>query len=87
MSRSLGLQLLLAVVIIVISVYGLVTKDFTFLPVTFTFLGLTFVLIGVREWRKAKKSAMSIVSFGTAFFIFSCSTVIFFLSSIFNTNS
>lgn len=30
MSRSLGLQLLLAVVIIVISVYGLVTKDLRF---------------------------------------------------------
>lgn len=78
MSRSLGLQLLLAVVIIVISVYGLVTKDFTFLPVTFILLGWTFVLIGVREWRKANKSAMSIVSFGTAFFLFLVVALSFF---------
>ncbi|WP_445480692.1 DUF3953 domain-containing protein [Lysinibacillus irui] len=78
MSGSLGLQLLLAVVIIVISVYGLVTKDFTFLPVTFTLLGLTFVLIGVKEWRKANKSAMSIVSFGTACFLFLVVALSFF---------
>lgn len=77
MSGSLGLQLLLAVVIIVISVYGLVTKDFTFLPVTFTLLGLTFVLIGVKEWRNANKSAMSIV-FGAACFLFLVVALSFF---------
>ena len=78
MNKSLGLQLLLAVIIIVISVYGLVTQDFTFLPVSFTLLGFTFLLIGVREWRRANKSAISIISFGTAFFLFLVVALSFF---------
>ncbi len=70
MKWSYCLQLFIFIPIMVTSVYGLITKDFSFLPVTFMLLGCTFLLIGMRAWQRAKRSAISILSFGTAIFLF-----------------
>ncbi|KUF32641.1 MULTISPECIES: DUF3953 domain-containing protein [Lysinibacillus] len=70
MKWSYCLQLFIFIPIVVTSMCGLITKDFSFLPVTFMLLGCTFLLIGMRAWQRAKRSTISILSFGTAIFLF-----------------
>ena len=70
MKWSYCIQLVIFIPIVVTSMYGFITKDFSLLPVTFLLLGCTFLLIGMREWQRAKRSAISILSFGTAIFLF-----------------
>ena len=69
LNLSYSLQLLFCLIILIISIYCLSTKDFMLLPISLAFVGFSFLLIGLREWRRAKKSVISILSFGTAIFI------------------
>jgi len=65
---SFGIQIILTVFIIMISIYCIKSKDFTLLSLSQVLLALTFIIIGLREWKKAK-TYVSILYFGVAIFI------------------
>ncbi|MGE7942702.1 DUF3953 domain-containing protein [Lysinibacillus xylanilyticus] len=66
---SFGIQIILTVFIIMIGIYCIISKDFTLLPLSQVVLALTLTIIGIREWKKAKKTYVSILYFGVAIFI------------------
>lgn len=68
MEFSFGIQIILTVFIIMISMYCIISKDFTLLSLSQVLLALTFIIIGLREWKKAK-NYVSILYFGVAIFI------------------
>jgi len=66
---SFGIQIIVTVFIIMISIYCIISKDFTLLPLSQVLLALTLIIIGLREWKKAKRTYVSILYFGVAIFI------------------
>ncbi|MGE7917194.1 DUF3953 domain-containing protein [Lysinibacillus xylanilyticus] len=66
---SFGIQITLTVFIMMIGIYCIISKDFTLLPLLQVLLALTFIIIGLREWKRAKETYVSILYFGVAIFI------------------
>ncbi|WP_147536161.1 YczI family protein [Bacillus marasmi] len=59
------LHIILSITVISLAGYGLITKDFKFLPYMMFFLGLTMLVMGLREFQKGQKGYgwLSIVVF------------------------
>lgn len=64
----LGLRIILAIIIITLSVYGLVSDNHEMYPYMFLFLGLMMMVIGISEF-KAKRQAIAIMCILASVFV------------------
>lgn len=60
----------LAIVVITLSGYSLITKDFTLMPYTMFALGLFMLSLGISEFRKKQKTNAIVIIFASTFIFF-----------------
>jgi len=51
------IKIILALVVMGISVYGLITKDFSYGPISSLLLGILFAIIGIDEFKTKGKNS------------------------------
>ena len=52
----MALQLLFAMLVVVMGIYGNITENYDLLPLMLIFLSGLLMLMGLREYKKSKKS-------------------------------
>ena len=55
------IKVLLALLIVAISIYGLGTKDFSYGPISSLLLGILFAFIGIEEYKRKGKNGWGMV--------------------------
>lgn len=51
------IKVMLALIVVAISVYGLMTKDFSYGPISSLLLGIFFAIIGIQEFKTKGKNS------------------------------
>jgi hypothetical protein len=64
------LHIILAITVISLAAYGLITQDFILQPYMFLFLGLTMLVMGLREFQKGQKGYGWLSIFVSIFILF-----------------
>ena len=63
-------QLFLAIIVILIGIYGKVTENYSFLPFMLIILSAMFLIIGLREYKRTKSLWSGIFFLCVSLFIF-----------------
>ena len=63
------IKVILALVAIAISAYGLITKDFSYSPASTLLLGTFFAIIGIEEFKNKGKNSLGMVYVPVSFLV------------------
>lgn len=56
------IKVMLALIVVAISMYGLMTKDFSYAPISSLLLGILFAIMGIEEYKmKGKNNGWGLV--------------------------
>ncbi|MFC5541630.1 DUF3953 domain-containing protein [Ureibacillus suwonensis] len=78
MIRLKWLKILLALIVIGISSYGLVTNDYSYNFLSIFFLGVFFLILGFENLKNKKSQGVSIFSIIVSIFLFFVTCISFF---------
>ncbi|WP_409368491.1 hypothetical protein [Lysinibacillus sp. 38-6] len=55
------IKVMLALIVVTISIYGLMTKDFSYAPISSLLLGILFAIMGIEEYKMKGKNGWGLV--------------------------
>ncbi|MGE6489536.1 DUF3953 domain-containing protein [Paenisporosarcina sp. NPDC076898] len=63
-------RFIFSILVLTLSIYSLITKNFELLPVIMLFLGANMMVVGIEGFQKKPKAAWGFLSIIVSFFVF-----------------